>query len=530
MSVHYDCETDNNFKTDYTFDQKTECEGTAMSDKIEFMNDHKLDCHNSGGFIQRFHYDRDWTDLNKFYQGCINWPTPGGDAGTQRTTFWSCYHYAKSNGFGFFVFGNIDGDGQGDCYRFNAVSHLSDYLTSDSNCNITQTDGYDVEARTGGTGNNFAVYQFIFGECVDGMSARYTCREGFPTNCSIHYTDCNSWEGRDMEYLDRHDIDCPAGKMLSYVKAEQFNPVTGAAYCSPSSDGRFVYFCCEPAEVSRLQAEADHWCRQEAGDERPIARKDFGNDSQRTAEWRCYGKEELMPDEDGDLNCVDNCNNPVNCAGKVYGGVSENHYSRNIELTAFLQEKASETCNSSAPTTAPTMYPTYEEGTEARNMQIAGEAVGLRCNDVTININHYWQEIGKKAHVEDPGDGVYRLSVKGGARASVNIALTDKNATGEQFSGVDVFIGSDDEPVVHISEDVLSAPLAFASIADDRIFNADSFTEVWIKVDGDTVSVGKGAYNAQSTPILSHTLSSSKVMNKAVVTYGYGDYECETMA
>jgi len=141
--------------------------------------------------------------------------------------------------------------------------------------------------------------------------------------------------------------------------------------------------------------------------------------------------------------------------------------------------------------------------------------------------------VSGKAHVDNPENGLYSFSLEGGANASVNVALVNSGVAVDDssFNGLDVFIGSDSEPVIHISESLDSAPVAFADISDNKIFHSDTFTHVYIKVTGSIIEVGKGIYGESSAiSLLSYTLSASQNIDKAVFSYGYGDYVCEIMS
>lgn len=170
--------------------------------------------------------------------------------------------------------------------------------------------------------------------------------------------------------------------------------------------------------------------------------------------------------------------------------------------------------------------------------------VGLRCGDFSVDFKQYLSHIGNRLHVDHPTDGAYRFRVRGGASGDgINIALIDKNNameaetgnTNENLQGAEIFIGGSSEPVVHMASSLGGEPAAFEDISEAPLIVHNQYTDVYVKVEGSTITVGTSNVSFDDDKqkiytdedVLSHTFSELPEINRAVFTFGYGDLECE---
>jgi hypothetical protein len=155
--------------------------------------------------------------------------------------------------------------------------------------------------------------------------------------------------------------------------------------------------------------------------------------------------------------------------------------------------------------------------------------VGLQCGELNFEVQNFWTMIEGRPHVDFEAN-VVQFKVGGVKSKGLNVALVDKDSINNPLAGVELFIGAKDEPVIHISESLGAEPVKFVDISASPVFPAQDnvLADAWIKVEGDTVSVGTGKVGESSEKeLISYTLTNSVTINRAILSYGYGDLECK---
>lgn len=107
--------------------------------------------------------------------------------------------------------------------------------------------------------------------------------------------------------------------------------------------------------------------------------------------------------------------------------------------------------------------------------------------------------------------------------------------TTDDMGGVEIFIGGSTEPIIHMASAMGEEPAAFKDISDNQVIVHNQYKDLYVKVDGNTVTVGSSTVTRDDnkdkvyadSPILSHEFDFIPAVNRAVFTFGYGDLECE---
>jgi hypothetical protein len=166
-------------------------------------------------------------------------------------------------------------------------------------------------------------------------------------------------------------------------------------------------------------------------------------------------------------------------------------------------------------------------------------SAGLVCGDYSVSFSHYYEQIGSRLHIDHPDSGVYRFKVRGSASGDgINIALVDKATVETTLAGVEVFIGGSVEPVIHVASSLGAEPSNFVDISATPAIIDGEYTNLYVKVDGNTVSVGKSTESRNEnkdlqyddSELFTHTFDSLPTINRAVFTFGYGDLQCEPLS
>jgi hypothetical protein len=166
----------------------------------------------------------------------------------------------------------------------------------------------------------------------------------------------------------------------------------------------------------------------------------------------------------------------------------------------------------------------------------AGAAVDITCSNIPeVEFEEYFNDAAGRANV-DLTDGMVKFSVKGsGASSGVNLMLVngatvDALPAGagltENFPGYEIYIGSDDEPIIHVSSCLGCAPEKIVDVSAVPVISSTSFTKVWMSVTGSTITIGRGDV-ADNDVLINQTMSGGVLnVDRAIFTYGYGDLEC----
>jgi len=389
--------------------------------------------------------------------------------------------------------------------------------------------------------NEGFISRYNFEATTTCMRLGYYCMLSTPTACVDRESQCEPVVDKPMEYWDRHNIFCPAGKMLREVKMVQ-------AECA-ANERKFQWVCCDEVEdTGVMQFDLNQWCLG-VNPAHPYARRDIGRiDSQNTPSWRCYNPNELNFDVKGTGNCIDDCGELIDCYGTVNQTTgSTSHSSRNIEITAHIAANMNPSLCTDAPTAEPTAEPTAPtaEPTGAPTAEPTAEPTGaptrnLTCGNIPEYVfDEYWTKVGDKHAVKFNDKGEIRLRVKGTSKSNIILLLADSSsipASGElteSTSARELFIGGADDPVIHSSECAGCAPDAsnILDVAGNSLITTDDYGDIWVSVSGQVVNVGTGTtVNAESTVYsVDYNASDAISVDTAILTYSYDDPECQNL-
>nr|ACJ11219.1 microneme protein 3 [Eimeria tenella] len=112
------------------------------------------------------------------------------------------------------------------------------------------------------------------------------------------------------------------------------------------------------------------------------ARKDVGNTTQKTKEWRCYAASEIDFAVSADV-CADNCGNITSCSGAV-NGVSTSHLTRNPQIEELIKMEKEVYCN-----------PEIEKGSESTGAVDSSESEVVPPPEIP-------EETPEESETEDP--------------------------------------------------------------------------------------------------------------------------------
>lgn len=166
---------------------------------------------------------------------------------------------------------------------------------------------------------------------------------------------------------------------------------------------------------------------------------------------------------------------------------------------------------------------------------LTSQASAITCNDIPeVQFEQFWENLNGRHHVALNDDGVVQFSVKGGIGSGINIMLVNGGTLPTQITesftdAYDMYIGGNDEPVIHASESIGTAPLAdnIVDISADPFIVESEFTDMWLKVVSQTLTVGKGIWvNGASAVFTAEFTGGDKSIDEAIFSYGYGDLEC----
>jgi len=187
---------------------------------------------------------------------------------------------------------------------------------------------------------------------------------------------------------------------------------------------------------------------------------------------------------------------------------------------------------SAAPTAAPTVPAAYIGENNPENDK------GLACGGTSINMDHHWENIDSRMHVDFPVENQINFQVHGGPNSQgMNIALVDKdNLDDANSAGLELFIGASSEPVIHLSTCIGCAPFIYENIAEKPLIVEGKSTRGWVKINGNTVSVGTGGVALDGdesddveTEIFSTTVDNIPTINRAVFAHGFDDVDCHVI-
>jgi len=209
-----------------------------------------------------------------------------------------------------------------------------------------------------------------------------------------------------------------------------------------------------------------------------------------------------------------------------------------IEMPGAVYSKVS--CATAVPTRSPTRSPTAAPTVPAAYI---GENhpendKGLACGGTSINMDHHWENIESRMHVDFPVENQINFQVHGGPNSQgMNIALVDKdNLDDANSAGLELFIGASSEPVIHLSTCIGCTPFIYENIAETPLIVEGKSTRGWVKINGNTVSVGTGGVaqdNDESddveTEIFSTTVDNIPFINRAVFAHGFDDVDCHVI-
>ncbi|KAL8275429.1 hypothetical protein Esti_000641 [Eimeria stiedai] len=180
---------------------------------------------------------------------------------------------------------------------------------------------------------------------VDDDDPRWRCYNPIALRRDLYsalcITDCGDevpcGDGVDLSvanaYFDQFDV----GTKIEMLRQTTCNPAVAGHLAPP---------------ISSLQRRLDEYCKEQLkdvcqGDLCPsgaVARKEVGDITQQTQQWRCYNHTQLTTSA-GTAICVTDCGTEAPCGDGIVTGGSHSHWTRSEELESLIEQHKDRNCS-----------------------------------------------------------------------------------------------------------------------------------------------------------------------------------------